>query len=112
MIQIKNIQELANTHGLQVTGTITTEETIHNEKGSTRTRANICLIFDLNKPNPKAWALFCSETFAPDIDISIIGTRELTASGATDGLLLPQYQEILPKVNAARKANGLIQIWS
>lgn len=59
----------------------------------------------LAKDAPDLWYLLMTkQTIVP---LTILGTRQVTSDGNTDGLLKPCYAKLLPKVNAERQRLGL-----
>lgn len=45
-----------------------------------------------------------------EVEVSVYGTRQVTGSGATDGLLKPAYAALLAQVNERRDSVGLQRI--
>jgi hypothetical protein len=61
-------------------------------------------IIHLMRGDPEFWELLMTSPSPRNYRIE--GTRQYSPSGAIDGRLYPIYQDVLPKVNAARIAHG------
>ena len=59
-----------------------------------------------NRDAPDEWEAMMSKPVA--LNVSVMGTRIATGSGATDGMLKDCYAQRLEAVNAQRRARGLM----
>lgn len=99
MLTANDVYDLAEQHNMQILNFWTSTTTRGREVPQLR---EISLTFMEQKP--EVWKLLM--TTPTDVLISVRGTRQVTGSGATDDMLYPCYRELLPEVNAARKALG------
>lgn len=97
MLTRDDIYDLAEKHNIQVLNFWTSTSTRGRDVPQLR---EISLF--LMERNPEVWKLLM--TTPAEVPLTVNGTRQSTGSGATDNMLYPCYRELLPEVNAARKA--------
>jgi hypothetical protein len=99
MLTPNDVYDLAEKHNIRVLNFWTSNTTRGREVPQLR---EISLF--LMERNSELWKLLM--TTPSEVPLTVNGTRQSTGSGSTDNMLYPCYRELLPEVNAARKALG------
>lgn len=100
MFTIQDMQKLPEKHSVVVT----THYPAFSTRGSDLPTPNR-IVIDFRAEDPDLWEQLMTEH--SEVDAHILGTRQVTGSGSTDGRLYPVYEERLAAVNARRKEIGL-----
>lgn len=104
MFTIQDMQKLPEKHPVKVT----TFYPAFSTQGSDLPKPNR-IVIDFQAEAPDLWEQLMTEE--AEVGAHVMGTRQVTGSGSTDGRLFPVYAERLDAVNARREEIGLAPIY-
>lgn len=99
MISVEQIQDLAEKNDIRIN-----YNWDKDHSGPTPPQLLGIRLFFMKRA-PEAWATLMMDNTA--VPVSIMGTRMVTGSGATDDTLYPEYAQMLPAINVKRAEVGL-----